>query len=66
MMRNRGDHRAQLAVGVNAGIAITQGQPSPTTDHLMVHVEDAVAHRERARSAGATVGDLEDHPYGER
>lgn len=61
-----GVHRAQVAVGANAAIAIAGGQPSATTDHLMERVEDAGANREQARSAGAAVSDLEDHPYGER
>lgn len=61
------DHRAQLGAGEEAAFAITQGPvPSDGSDHVMVRVADVDAHRERARQAGAEVGEAEDHLYGER
>lgn len=61
------EHRAQLGVGEHAGLAVTEGSvPSDTTDHVMVRVDDVDAHRARAAAAGATVGEAEDHLYGER
>ena len=62
-----GDHRAQLATSPTAAIAVTQGEPpSGGSDHVMIRVEDADAHRERAQAAGADVGEVDDHMYGER
>lgn len=66
------DHRAQVAVGGSAALAIVHADPSTGSgggrgvDHVMVRVDDAAAHRSTAQSAGAVVGDLEDQPYGER
>lgn len=61
------EHRAQLGVGEKAALAITEGSPpTETTDHVMVRVLDVDAHRARAAAAGATVGEAEDHFYGER
>ena len=61
------DHRAQLGVGEHAALALTQGAPpSDGTDHVMVRVADVDAHRTHAAAAGATVGEAEDHFYGER
>lgn len=62
MMRNR----SELAVGANAAIAIAAGQPSATTDHLMVRVEGRRGAPGTSTIGRAAVGDLEDHPYGER
>ena len=50
------DHRAQLGIGENAVIAITQGSlPTGGSDHVMVRVSDVDAHRARAAAAGAAV-----------
>ena len=62
-----GDHRAQISVGPDAAIAIVEGSaPSDSVDHVMVRVPDVVAHRQRAKAAGAEVSDVEQYPYGER
>lgn len=62
-----GEHRAQLAVGRTAAVAIVQGDASPgTIDHVMVRVDDVDGHRARALAAGAQVGDVHDYMYGER
>jgi uncharacterized glyoxalase superfamily protein PhnB len=60
-----GNHRAQLAVGDGA-IAVTEGRASaPAT--VMVRVEDADHHHERARQKGARIlQSPADYPYGER
>ena len=61
------EHRAQLGVGEHAALAITEGSaPTETTDHVMIRVVDVDAHRARAAAAGASVGEAEDHFYGER
>jgi uncharacterized glyoxalase superfamily protein PhnB len=61
-----GDHRAQLAVGDGAAVAITKGEPTgPTADHIMVRVEEE--HCRTARACGAEViGEPATMPYGER
>ena len=62
-----GEHRAQVAVGPDAAIAIVQGAPpGGSGDHVMVRVQDVVAHRRRAQAAGAEVTDVQEHAYGER
>jgi uncharacterized glyoxalase superfamily protein PhnB len=64
-----GNHRAQLAVGDGAAIAIIQGKPSagPTADHVMVRVEDVDGHCRSARACGAEVtSEPTTMPYGER
>jgi uncharacterized glyoxalase superfamily protein PhnB len=64
-----GNHRAQLSIGDGA-IAVTRrsgGQAPGEGASVMVRVEDANAHYERARERGARI--LEppaDYPYGER
>lgn len=61
------EHRAQLAVGESAGIAVVEGGVASGADHVMVRVDDVDALVERARSAGAEiVADPVDFPYGER
>jgi len=59
-------HRAQLAVGPTAALAIVAGDVTPGGDHVMVRVEGIDAHRARAEAAGAAVSDVGDFPYGER
>lgn len=61
-----GAHRAQLAVGETAAIAIVQGQASQGADHVMVRVDDVRALRERALSAGVEASAIDEFPYGER
>ncbi len=64
-----GDHRAQLAVGGGA-VAVTEGrspQSDDATHSVMVRVEDADGHYERAKERGARIlQPPTDHPYGER
>ena len=63
-----GDHRAQLNAGDGA-IVITGGAAGepPGRDSIMVRVEDARAHCDRARGHGATIAmPPTDFPYGER
>jgi uncharacterized glyoxalase superfamily protein PhnB len=64
-----GHHRAQLAVGDGAALAITQGEPTtdPTADHIMVRVEDVEDHCRTARACGAEIlSEPVTMPYGER
>lgn len=61
-----GDHRAQLAVGDSAAIAVIVGERAASADHIMVRVDDAEAHRGLAEAAGCRVSPLEEYPYGER
>ena len=68
------NHRAQLMFGTGAIIAADathgRGAPAPdapVTHAVMVRVDDAKAHCERARRAGAEiVMEPEDFEYGER
>jgi uncharacterized glyoxalase superfamily protein PhnB len=64
-----GDHRAQLNAGDGA-VVVTGGAPAGAErerDSVMIRVEDAQAHCERARAAGARIASPPtDHPYGER
>jgi uncharacterized glyoxalase superfamily protein PhnB len=75
-----GTHRAQLAVGEGAAVAVTEqrrgqgydasgaAEPGPArTSEVMVRVEDADAHHDRAHARGARIlHPPADHPYGER
>lgn len=61
-----GSHRAQVAVGPTAAIAIVAGDVTRGGDHVMVRVADIEAHRARAEAAGASVTDIGEFPYGER
>lgn len=63
-----GNHRIQLAFGDGAVVVAELRDGSPGTGHsLLVRVEDADAHRDRAEAAGARiVQEPADHPYGER
>jgi uncharacterized glyoxalase superfamily protein PhnB len=62
-----GSHRIQLVHG-NGAVVAAQGVLGDTSTHsVLVRVEDADAHRERAAAAGATiVGPPADYEYGER
>lgn len=61
-----GDHRVQLVLGDGA-VIITELGDSPGTSRVLVRVEDADAHHERAEQAGARiVNPPADYPYGER
>lgn len=67
------NHRSQLQVGEGAVIiGDVRGNRRPpraneVTQSVMVRVEDARAHCDRARANGATIVDeLTDHVYGER
>lgn len=60
------DHRAQLNAGDGAIVLIEAGGEIGT-GAVMVRVEDARAHCERARSRGARITrEPADYPYGER
>ncbi len=63
-----GDHRAQLSFG-RCTVAITEPRTSqvlPGHVSLLLRVDDARAHCERARSRGASiVQEPKDYPYGE-
>jgi uncharacterized glyoxalase superfamily protein PhnB len=59
-----GNHRAQLAVGDGA-VALTEQRGASA--EIMVRIDDADAHYERARQHGAEiVSTPSDYPYGER
>jgi uncharacterized glyoxalase superfamily protein PhnB len=62
-----GNHRIQMRAGEGC-FTIAEGSETPNRSVTMqVRVEDAWAHCERARAAGATVLDEpRDQPYGER
>jgi uncharacterized glyoxalase superfamily protein PhnB len=62
-----GDHRAQLTFGDGAVIVIERGELSAAPHFVLVRVEDADGHHERAASHGALIlRPPADHPYGER
>lgn len=63
-----GGHRAQLNVGAGA-IVVREGGPAAgdAAHSLMVRVEDAQRHHDRAREQGARIVSAPaDFPYGER
>jgi uncharacterized glyoxalase superfamily protein PhnB len=63
-----GDHRAQLNVGGDGAIVLTQSD-SGASPHcsIMIRVEDVDAHYARASHYGAKIlRQPTDHPYGER
>jgi uncharacterized glyoxalase superfamily protein PhnB len=67
------DHRSQLSVGEGAVIIgdvrhdRRSPRPGEVTHSVMVRVDDAAAHCERARAHGARiVMEPQDFPYGER
>ena len=62
-----GAHRAQLVFGEGAVIAIERAKDDTSTSSVLVRVEDADSHHERAASHGARiVRPPTDYPYGER
>jgi uncharacterized glyoxalase superfamily protein PhnB len=64
-----GDHRAQVSVGDGAIVVTGGGVASAGAgrDSIMIRVDDARAHCERARTNGATIAmEPTDFPYGER
>ena len=63
-----GTHRIQLVFGDGAVVAIEGGTGEEATTHgVLVHVDDADAHHERAKRAGARiVRPPADQPFGER
>lgn len=68
------DHRSQLSVEVSGAVILgdvrddrVPPRPGTVTHSVLVRVEDAAGHCERARAAGATIRDEpRDHVYGER
>ena len=63
------DHRAQLNVGDGAVVLTDryEGEGTDLAHSVMVRVEDADRHHERAREHGARIlRPPADHPYGER
>ena len=61
-----GDHRAQLVLRDGAVIVTELGDHAGPSS-VLVRVEDAAAHHERAARAGAKILDPPtDYPYGER
>jgi uncharacterized glyoxalase superfamily protein PhnB len=67
-------HRSQLSVGEGGAVIVADvrhaqrlPRPGEVTHRVMVRVDDAVAHCERARSHGATIlWEPTDFEYGER
>lgn len=62
-----GDHRAQLNVGDGAVILIEANRNISLKTAVMVRVENADAHYQRARRCGVHIlREPTDYPYGER
>lgn len=62
-----GDHRAQLVFGDGAVIVVERGELSASPQSVLVRVEDADAHHDRAVANGALIlRPPQDHQYGER
>ena len=66
-----GAHRAQLELGDGAAVIVAElgsEDPAPVGGHsVMVRVEDADRHHERAARSGARIlNPPTDYPYGER
>jgi uncharacterized glyoxalase superfamily protein PhnB len=64
-----GDHRAQLAFGDGAIVVAEQRTSNvlPGPQSVMVRVDDAARHHDRARTRGARIlRPPQDFPYGER
>jgi uncharacterized glyoxalase superfamily protein PhnB len=68
------DHRSQMTVGEDGAVILSDvradrvaPRPAEVTHSVLVRVEDATAHCERARAQGAKILDEPtDHMYGER
>jgi uncharacterized glyoxalase superfamily protein PhnB len=62
------DHRAQLAVGPTAALAIVQSDAPPSSaDEVMVRIDDVDAHAATSRAHGAEIRqEPKTHVYGER
>ena len=61
------NHRIQLAVGDGAVVLVQAPHASDHAHAVMVRVEDADAHHDRAARSGAKIlGRPADYPYGER
>ena len=64
------NHRAQLTVGANGAVVVTERRGAPQGDPqhgIMVRVEDVDGHCERATRCGATIlRPPTDYPFGER
>ena len=61
------NHRIQMNVGDGAVVLVERGGGKAERSSVMVRVEDANAHCERAKRSGARIlGEPTDHPYGER
>ena len=62
-----GNHRVQLVFGDGAVIAIERAKGDTSTSSVLVRVEDADGHHDRAAQHGARILNAPtDHPYGER
>ena len=62
-----GDHRAQLVFGDGAMIVIERDENYASASSVLVRVEDADSHHERAAEHGARIlRPPTDYPYGER
>ncbi len=62
-----GSHRAQLVYGDGALVVTDGGSREVAPQSVLVRVEDADAHHEQARAAGARIlNSPSDYPYGER
>jgi uncharacterized glyoxalase superfamily protein PhnB len=62
-----GDHRVQLTFDDGAVVVAAGGSGADSAHSVMVRVEDADRHHERAAAAGATiVSPPTDYEYGER
>jgi uncharacterized glyoxalase superfamily protein PhnB len=60
-----GNHRIQLTFGEGSLVVIQH--PSPSSQSIMVRVDDIDQHYERAKQAGAQIiNPPTDYPYGER
>jgi uncharacterized glyoxalase superfamily protein PhnB len=62
-----GDHRIQMKIGEGYLVVAEGNVPADQAHSVMVRVEDARSHCERARQHGARiVAEPTDYPYGER
>jgi uncharacterized glyoxalase superfamily protein PhnB len=61
-----GKHRVQLAVGDDGALVVAEGAAAGDGHSIMIRVEDAGLHAQRAAAAGARVSRPGTYPYGER